>query len=64
MFVFVVLSQMQGLKGTYIVNQLTDNNPHTLISYDQGGNWTPIPAPLKDRTGGATNCQLVRTTDN
>ena len=41
-------TQVRGLPGTYIVNQhatdVSSSKPRTLITFDQGGFWRPIPA--------------------
>jgi len=50
------------MKGTYIVNQQTRTQKHirTLITFDQGGVWSPIPAPQKDYKGNKLECKQVR----
>jgi len=60
--VVVLLYQVQGLPGTYIANQhrSSGQQPQTLISFNQGGLWKPIPAPVNDSRGQPTNCRLVK----
>jgi len=52
--------KVQGLPGTYIVNQYSPSNqPQTLITFNQGGHWSPVAAPEQDVNGQPTNCHLV-----
>ena len=61
----VLLCQVRGLPGTYIVNQHGSNGqpPRTLITFNQGGYWSPIAAPNTDESGQPTNCRLVTDCD-
>jgi len=37
---------VQSLRGVYIASQLSaDNSIHTMITYNRGGEWQPIPRP-------------------
>ena len=38
--------RVQSMRGVYIASQLADDNSiHTMITYDRGGEWQPIPRP-------------------
>jgi len=38
--------KVKSLPGTYITSQLSDDNTvHSLITFDKGGEWKPIPSP-------------------
>ena len=53
--------KVRGLPGTYIVNQHGNigRRPQTLITFNQGGYWSPIVAPANDSSGRPTNCHMV-----
>ena len=57
--------KVQGLPGTYIVNQyrMFGQHPQTLITFNQGGYWSPIVAPDMDAHGHPTNCNMVSDSD-
>ncbi|XP_071091017.1 VPS10 domain-containing receptor SorCS2-like isoform X1 [Haliotis cracherodii] len=47
----VDIYEVKGISGTYIVNQIADNNGfRTRISFDKGGNWNDIPTPKSAKT--------------
>jgi len=61
MSVFAV--KVKGLPGTYIANQhgAAGHRPQTLITFNQGGYWSPIAASSYDAAVLPTNCSLVST---
>lgn len=47
---FVDLHRVEGISGVYIATNLTKGPPgrrhlRSLITFDKGGEWSPIPAP-------------------
>jgi len=54
----VDLHEVKGMQGTYLVNQYSEKKPRTLITFDQGGMWHPVPAPDKYENESLTNCKL------
>ncbi|KAI0209701.1 VPS10 domain-containing receptor SorCS1 [Lamellibrachia satsuma] len=56
----ILYLEVRGMKGIFIVNQQgADGHIKTLISFDQGGAWRPIPAPKNDINGTAITCKQV-----
>lgn len=59
---FVDLTKISALRGVYIANiqtntsVLTIEGQKSLITFDKGGTWVPLTAPLVDSQGHPTNC--------
>ncbi|XP_064651569.1 sortilin-related receptor-like isoform X2 [Lineus longissimus] len=59
---FADIHKVGGLRGIYIASQLLNQSnfspyrQRTLISFNKGGRWHPIPAPVYDNNGTPTNC--------
>ena len=47
------------MPGVYLANQMVEEMPHTVITYDQGAKWQPLKAPALDANNEPTNCELV-----
>ena len=63
-FSFVDIHKVKGLRGVYIASQLTNGRVGrrhilTKITFDKGGLWQPVQAPILDNNGKLLNCSLV-----
>lgn len=56
---FVLLSQVAGIKGMFLANKRTDNLVKTHITYNRGRDWRLLQAPSKDLRGNSIHCILV-----
>ena len=50
LMIFIMPIQVEGIVGTYIANRKDPNSNYgvSLISFDKGGGWNRITAPLTD----------------
>ena len=53
---------MESIIGTYLANRKipTSTQGYTVISFDKGGEWTPVTPPATDSNGLPITCNLVR----
>nr|CAD7266341.1 unnamed protein product [Timema shepardi] len=65
---FADFHKVEGLNGIYIASQVFSNvsegkiGPEhlmTMITFDRGGVWQPLAAPLYDEDGNSVNCSIV-----
>jgi hypothetical protein len=65
---FADLTKVQGLRGIYIASQVTlsaglirvgPEHISTLITFDRGGEWRPLEAPVFDVDGRQLRCNVV-----
>jgi hypothetical protein len=73
---FADVYKVQGLRGIYIASQIRDlsttdlkniqpEHLQSLITFDQGGLWTPIKGPKTDEEGrNITDCQQLGDSDS
>ncbi|KAL8622054.1 hypothetical protein ACOMHN_056539 [Nucella lapillus] len=51
--------KVESMKGTYIASQLSeDNSIHSLITFDLGGEWQPLPMPENSTCKDGAGCSL------
>ena len=55
----------ESIIGTYLANRKipTSTQGYTVISFDKGGEWTPVTPPATDSNGLPITCNLVRYYD-
>nr|CAD7443907.1 unnamed protein product [Timema bartmani] len=65
---FADFHKVEGLDGIYIASQVFSNvsegkiGPEhlmTMITFDRGGVWQPLAAPLYDEDGNRVNCSII-----
>jgi hypothetical protein len=70
---FADLTKVQGLRGIYIASQISfsaglsrvgPEHISTLITFDRGGEWRPLEAPLFDDEGQRIACKKVSLHSN
>jgi hypothetical protein len=70
---FADLTKVQGVRGIYIASQITvlpglsrvgPEHISTLITFDRGGEWRPLEAPIFDDEGQQIACNKVSLHSN
>ncbi|KAK2572594.1 VPS10 domain-containing receptor SorCS1 [Acropora cervicornis] len=53
----VDIHRVRSLNGTYLANVIVGQTYlKSVITYNKGGHWYPLTAPLQDHTGASTRC--------
>lgn len=63
---FADVTKIEALRGVYIANIQKNAtfdlaSQQSLITFDKGGEWVPLTAPVKDLNGQLTNCTKQNT---